>query len=96
MTCPYDITWDYPFSDQFISARSATDELLTLEVVRYDDIDRVIGTIAVKIKPAEEIYHWKVDDSFLVPTPDPVEPRYCVRITNGRVIGLSQPFYIRK
>jgi hypothetical protein len=92
----YDILWDYPFNDQFISARSATDELLTLEVVRYDDIDRVIGTIAVKIKPAVETYHWKVDDSFLVPTPDPVEPRYCVRITNGRVIGLSQPFHIRK
>jgi hypothetical protein len=92
----YDILWDYPFNDQFISARSANDEPLTLEVVRYDDIDRVIGTIADEIKPQEEKYHWVVDDSFYVVTPDVVEPRYCVRITGGRVIALSKPFYIRK
>ena len=92
----YDIIWDYPNTNAYISAESVNDELLTLEVVRYDDIDRVIGTIAEKIKPEEEKYHWKVEDIFNVITPDALEPLYCVRITNGRVIGLSKPFYIRK
>jgi C1A family cysteine protease len=92
----YDILWDYPFNNQWIAAKSANDELLTLEVVRYDDIDKVIGTIATGIPPLDETYHWVVDDSFYVPTPGVLEPRYCVRITSGRVIALSKPFYIRK
>lgn len=92
----YDIHWKYPFNDQWSSADSVNDESLTLEVVRYDDIDIVIGTIATEISPQDEAYHWNVDDSFHVVTPTSFEPQYCVRITNSRVIGLSKPFYIRK
>jgi C1A family cysteine protease len=91
----YDICWAYP-PDTWAARRYANNEELTIELVRFDDIDRVGATIVEKIKPTIEKFHWKVDKNYYLITPDAVEPRYCVRITNGRVIGLSEPFYIRK
>jgi hypothetical protein len=86
----YDILWDYP-NTPWLAARNSDSEALTLELVRYDDIDSIVGTIAEKIKPNSEKFHWKVDKSL---TTDEPGVKYCIRITNSRVIGLSKPFFM--
>jgi hypothetical protein len=89
----YKIIWEYLSTNQ-ISA--VNEEYLTIDVVDYEDINAVIGKIADKVPAKEGVYEWKADDSNFKVSIAAKEKRYCIRVFNNTVIGISEPFKIEK